>query len=215
MIDYAHKKPNGVCMTKVLPKSLPKSFDSIFRHAALPFLFSGSVLFAGCSTVQKTELNLGTCNYKETFSTVVGVPDKNIQSKDEKGTTITATINGFNFNAGSEKNYSAGEACETSKAIVRAGVLKNEKGDYNLSGLALLHVIYTRKDIDPTLKYMIAQRTKANFGFTPEEIPSIAKAQRERNNPQPLEQFTCQVRVQGLRRCAGTSLQTEPALDVK
>lgn len=170
-----------------------------FRRAVMPVMLAGSALLTGCATT-RTELDLTKCNYKESTQRVIGIPDYSTGKIDESGNGAVLTINGLNIKISSEKHFSAGQACKDSAGIVRAGVVQDEKGKYNPAGLALLYTVYTRKDIDPTLKYMIAERTRYNFGFSPEEIPAISKAQWEKDNPPPPEKFVC--RQDGaLRRC--------------
>jgi hypothetical protein len=177
-----------------------RSLRQFFDRSAAPLLVAGATVLAGCTTISKTELDLDRCLYSKSFSAVVGIPNKTVEKKDGDGNTANVVINGLNFKVSKGEISSAGQACETSKGIVRAGVFKDEKGDYDLTRLALLHVVYNRKDIDPTLRYMIAERTKLDHGFAPDDIPAISKAQWERNNPPAPETFKCNQET-GIRRC--------------
>lgn len=190
---------------------LPSFFESpsrAFERAVGPLLIAGSLGFAGCTTTSKTTLDMTQCNYKTEFTALLGAADKIYEKTDEEGNTVKATINGLNLRMGKEENFSAGDECGASKGIVRVGVHKDEKGDYDLKRLALLYAVYSHKDTNPALKYMLAERTKLDHGFSPADIPAISKAQWERLNPPKPETFRCE-HENGIRRC--TTLGEAPA----
>lgn len=144
-----------------------------FGRAAGPFMIAGSLGLAGCSTVKTNQLNWDTCDVTNSASSVVGIPDVDIQG----GGGVVNIITGLNVKV-TRTEIQQDQLCPEAKRIIRATVIPQE-GGYNPTGFAMLISFYTHPDVDPRLKNIVATRMRQEFGFGPEEVIKAARDRAE------------------------------------
>ena len=160
-------------------KQLSSKFS--FRRAATPLLVS-TALLAGCSTTRTVETNLDSCleTYRTESRPITSAAPVKVDTPSHVAIFSTSTNLGYNA------------SCKAAERAVRMGLVKSpETGDYNVQALRALQIYIQKEAADVVLITQIKLRLAKEHGLALEDLRTLEKAQRDKEQPPVTPTFSC------------------------